>query len=265
MSFRFQGELEIWESCWETKHLFFCPLTHTDPMGGRWAPHLPQTLEVLTWTFVHTLTPHHQKFRERPNVLRLNSGPGTFTEKDKEVTRNVFFFCLGPLLGELELPLSLALERPCNQLLKEKLSSPLQRRALGCRLCPLPTAEFSEVMHRAIRFLLRGGYKFKPEPLQVIESGCSRGSNLLLSRRSPRTAADGGRFGAEPFSPFSFAQDLIDSDPSRCNIKKIMKRWGQTSLEAYSAVTVPKAGSGIFKSKLPWVSVNGRMWAPAIF
>lgn len=117
-------------------------------------------------------------------------------------------------MGEFELPLSLAVGRPCNQLLKEKLSSPLQRRALGCRLCPLPTEEFSEVMPKAIRFLLGGGYKFKPEPLQVIESCCSRGSNLLPSPRSPRMAADGGRFGAEQFSlPFSFTQDLIDSDP----------------------------------------------------
>lgn len=92
MSFRFQGELEIWDSWQETKHLFFCSMIHTDPMGGRRALQPPQTLEVLTWTFVHTLTPHRQKFRERPNVLRLSSGPGTFTEKNNTVTRNVFFF-----------------------------------------------------------------------------------------------------------------------------------------------------------------------------
>lgn len=153
---------------------------------------------------MHTLTPHRQKFREKSNVLRLSSGPGTFTEKNKEVTRNVFFFfCVGPLLGEFELPLSLAVGGPCNQLLGEKLSSPLQRRALGCRLCPLPTAEFSEGTHRAIRLLLGGGCKFKAEPLPVIESCCPCGSNLLPSRRSPRMAADGGRFGVEQSPPLS--------------------------------------------------------------
>lgn len=141
-------------------------------------------------------------------MLRLSSGPGTFMEKNKEVTRNVFFFfCVGPLLGEFELPLFLAVGRPCNQLLGEKLSFPLWRRALGCRLCPLPTAEL-EGMHRAICVLLEGGYKFKPEPLPVIESCCSRGSNLLPSPSSPRMMAeDGRRFGVEQFPhpiPFLF-------------------------------------------------------------
>lgn len=138
-------------------------------------------------------------------MLRLSSGPGTFTEKNKEVTRNVFFFfCVGPLLGEFELPLFLAAGRPCNQLLGEKLSFPLQRRALGYRLCPLPTAEFSEGTHRAIRVPLEGGYKFKPEPLPVKGSCCSRGSNLLPSPSSPRMMAEDLELSSFPSPPFLF-------------------------------------------------------------
>lgn len=125
-------------------------------------------------------------------------------KRTKKSLEMFFFFCM----GEFELPLFLAVGRPCNQLLGEKLSFPLQRRALGCRLCPLPTAEFSEGMHRAIRVLLEGGYKFKPEPLLVIGSCCSRGSNLLPSPNSPRMMAeDGRRFGIEQFPhpiPFLF-------------------------------------------------------------
>lgn len=120
-----------------------------------------------------------------------------------------FSFCVGPLLGEFELPLSLAVGSPCNQLLGEKLSFPLQRRALGCRLCPLPTAEFSEGTHRAICLFLGGGYKFKPEPLPVIESCCTRGSNLLPSPRSPRMATDGGRFGVEQLPPLSLSLQTL--------------------------------------------------------
>lgn len=74
-----------------------------------------------------------------------------------------------------------------------------------------PTAEFSEVRHRAVHFLLGGGFKFKPKPLPVAERCCSCGSSLLHSLSSPRTAADGRRFAAKRF-PLSFTQDLIDSD-----------------------------------------------------